>query len=151
MPEPEAGAPPGAAAAQTDAQPQAEPGQSGPGVFAPELALGRAGLAFAEALAEVARAELQLSITAMGRAAGLGLVALLALGVTWLLGTIAAIFALYEWLGSPSLAFAIVALLHALVAGLALRQRARWRERVGFARSRAALAAALSEPDKDPS
>jgi len=151
MPGPEAGTPPGAAQPQDEAQPQAEAAQAGPGAFAPELALARAGLAFAEALAEVALAETQLSATAMARAAGLGLAALLALGVTWLLGTIAAIFALHAWLGSPALAFAIVALLHALLAVLALRQRAAWRARVGYARTRAALAAALAEPDKDAS
>ena len=62
----------------------------------------------------------------------------------------AVVFALNAWLDSAALAFAIVALLHALGAALALRQRALWRTRVGFDRTRGAIAAAVSNPAKDP-
>ena len=147
MPEPEAGdsnaAPDAAAGAAGE-----EAAQTGPRAFEPELALAREALAFAEALVEVAGAELKLSVEASAHAAGLGFIALLALVVAWLLGTIAAVFALHAWLGSAALSFAIVALLHAFGAALALRQRRLWQARVGFDRTRGAIAAALASPDK---
>ena len=147
MPEPEAGvsnAAPDAAAGAAGP----EPAQPDPRPFEPELALAREGLAFAEALVEVAGAEFKLSAEAAARAAGLGIAAILALLVAWLLGTIAAIFALHAWLDSAALAFAIVALLHAFGAALALRQRRLWHARMGFERTRGAIAAALAEPGK---
>ena len=148
MPEPEAATPNAAPDAAAEAAAAQAPHKPGP--FEPELALAREGLAFAEALAEVAGAELKLSVEAAGRAAGLGLAAILGLLVAWLLGTIAAIFALHAWLESAALAFALVALLHALGAALALRQRQLWSARIGFERTRGAIAAALADPSKDP-
>lgn len=146
MPEPEAAASNTAPDADGAA---AEQAQVPPPPFAPELALAREGLAFAEALVEVAGAELSLSLVASARAAGLGLAAVLALLIAWACGTIAAIFALHAWLDSAALAFAIVGLLHAVGAALALRQRSLWSSRVGFDRTRGAIAAALANPGKD--
>lgn len=142
MPEPGAAASP----AEPDAGAGADATPSH--AFAPELALVKDAVAFAEAVLDVAKAELHLSVAAGVRAAGLGAVAGIALAATWLCGTIAAVFALHTWSGSPALAFAVVALVHALGAAVALRQRAVWGARIGFARTRSAIAAAMADADK---
>lgn len=104
-------------------------------------------LAFGRAIAQSAQAELTLSTASFVRAVTHGLAALGAVALAWLAAMVSLTLFLVEWLGA-AWAFAVLALAHGVLAFVAWRRHLAWQKRIGFARTRAALAtvAGLREP-----
>ena len=95
--------------------------------------------AFGRAVALSANAELTLSFASFVRAMVFGLAALGAVALAWLTAMVSLTVFLVQWLGA-GWAFALLAVAHATIAGLAWKRRMLWQKRIGFPRTRAAVA-----------
>ncbi len=96
-------------------------------------------LAFARAIAKSANAELTLSSASFVRALVFGLMTLGAAGLAWLTAMVALTVWLVGAVGAVW-AFAALAVAHGALATVAWHRRRVWQKRIGFARTRAALA-----------
>ena len=106
-------------------------------------------LAFGRAIAASAQAELTLSTASFVRAFAHGIAALGAVALAWLCARVSLTLFLTQWLGA-AWAFAVLAITHGALAFFAWRRHVLWQKRIGFERTRAALAtvAGLREPPK---
>ncbi|HET9483759.1 MAG TPA: hypothetical protein VFO79_07370 [Xanthomonadales bacterium] len=104
-------------------------------------------LAFGRAIAQSASAELSLSTASFVRATIHGIAAIGAVVLAWIAAMVALTLFLVHWLGSTT-AFSVLALAHLALAGFAWKRHLLWQKRIGFARTRAAIAtvAGLREP-----
>ncbi|HVF34470.1 MAG TPA: hypothetical protein VND91_04045 [Candidatus Saccharimonadia bacterium] len=133
------------------APPAAPPGQgvddAVPAADVPEPTPLEELFAFGGAVAKSANAELTLSFASFVRAAVFGLAALGAVALAWLTAMVALTVFLVQWLGVVY-AFALLAIAHGAAAMFAWKRRMLWQKRIGFPRTRAAIAtvAGLREP-----
>ena len=104
-------------------------------------------VAFGRAIAQSASAELSLSTASFVRATIHGLAAIGAVVLAWIAAMVALTLFLVHLLGSTA-AFSVLALAHLALAGFAWKRHLLWQKRIGFTRTRAAIAtvARLREP-----
>jgi len=139
--------PASAADSATDAMPRVEtaappgegPDDAVPPAAVPEPTPVEELLSFGSAIAKSANAELSVSVASFVRAMVFGMAALGAIGLAWLTAMVALTVFLVHWLGAVY-GFALLALAHAALAAFAWKRRMIWQKRVGFPRTRAALA-----------
>ena len=104
-------------------------------------------VAFGRAIAQSASAELSLSTASFVRATIHGIAAIGAVVLAWIAAMVALTLFLVHLLGSTA-AFSVLALAHLALAGFAWKRHLLWQKRIGFTRTRAAIAtvAGLREP-----
>lgn len=106
-------------------------------------------IAFVRALGRSAHAELSLSYAATVRAIVLGAIALIAVAFAWATAMVALTLALTAWIG-VIWTFALLAVAHGIVAAVAWTRRMRWQRRIGFPRTRAAIATLAGGRESPP-
>jgi hypothetical protein len=131
---------------QPEASPQ-PPDDAVPPALEPDPTALDEALAFGRAIAQSAQAELALSTASFVRAFAHGIAAIGAVALAWAAAMVSLTLFLTAWFGA-AWAFAVLAVAHGALAFFAWRRHLLWQKRIGFARTRAALAtvAGLREP-----
>lgn len=124
---------------ETAAPPGEGPDDAVPAAAVPEPTPVEELLSFGTAIAKSANAELGLSVASFVRALVFGMAALGAIALAWLTAMVALTVFLVNWLGAVY-GFALLAIAHAGLAAFAWKRRMIWQKRIGFPRTRAALA-----------
>lgn len=107
-------------------------------------------VAFARALGNSLHAEFALSFAAWVRASVLGVVTLVALVLAWGAAMVALTLALVAWLDSAAWAFTVLAAAHGAAAAVTWNRRLAWQRRIGFPRTRAAIATVAGKRETPP-